>query len=168
MKAIFGLALVLLVLIMIAYASIGPTEPANYVNNKTYSNFSNLIYSYEILRYPSSVEIVDFDKLKENMTLGFATDSWNINFGSIPGNGTFVERKVEFSNKKDSPTKVDLKSYGNITPLIHFSQSSFILEPGEKVSVGIYLFSNNTDFGNYSGEVDVIVKKAIYNFFPLM
>ena len=168
MKPVFGLALIVLIAIMFWYASAGPSEPTNYVSNKTYSNFSNLLYSYEILRYPSNVEIMDFGQLNENVTLGFVTDSWNINFGSIPGNGTYVERSIEFTNKNDGQSKVDIRAYGNISPRIHFSQSSFVLERGEKAQVSIYLFSNNTEPGNYSGEVDVIVKKAIYNFFPIL
>lgn len=168
MKLILGLALLVLIAIMIGYSSMGPSEPTEFVSNKTYSNFSNLFYTYEILRYPSNVEIMDIGNLKENVTLGFVTDPWNINFGVIPGNGTYVMRNIEFTNKKEGQSKVYLTAYGNISPHIYFSQSTLTLETGEKASVDIYMFSNNTEPGNYSGEVDVIVKKAIYNFFPIL
>jgi hypothetical protein len=168
MKPIVILAIIVLAVIVFGYSLGGPLEPKDFVSNKTYSNYSNVLYSYEILRYPSNVEIMNLDLRKENATLGFVTDSWNINFGSIPGNGTYVKRNVEFSNRKDSPSKIELRAYGNISSHVSFSQNDFILNPGDKVSVDIYLFSNSTKSGNYTGEIDVIAKKAIYNFFPIL
>jgi hypothetical protein len=168
MKPIAILALIVLIVLVFGYSAGGPSEPKDYVSNKTYSNYSNILYSYDILRYPSSVEIIDLDLKKENVTLGFVTDSWNINFGVIPGNGTYVRRNIELTNRKDSPSKIELRAYGNISTHVSFSQNDFILNPGDKASIDIYLFSNSTNSGNYTGEIDVIAKKAIYNFFPIL
>lgn len=143
-----------------------PPVPTDFVKNKTVSNYSTLFFNYDILRYPSDVEIIPIEQMNGTVLLGFATDPWNIKFGVIPGNGTFVTRSIELANK-DKDSKVILKVYGNISPLVVFSKNNFILKPHEKASIDIFLFSNSTKPGKYAGEVDVIAKKAIYNFPPI-
>lgn len=143
-----------------------PPEPKEFVKNKTFANYSTLFFNYEITRYPSSVEIKSI-KLNETTIIGFVTDPWNINFGIIPGNGTFVKRNIELTNLKDKDSKIILKTYGNITPLVSFSKNNFILHTKEKVSIDVFLFSNKTEIGNYSGEIDIIIQKPIYNFLSI-
>lgn len=143
-----------------------PPAPTNFVKNKTVSNYSTMFFNYDILRYPSDVEIIPIEQMNGTILLGFATDPWNINFGITPGNGSFVTRNIELANK-DKDSKIILKAYGNISPLVAFSKNNFILKPYERVSVDITLFSNSTKVGKYSGEIDVIAEKAIYNFPPI-
>ena len=139
----------------------GPPEPAGFVENATVSNYSNVFFSYEIVRYPSGVEISQED------VLGFVTDSWNLNFGVNPGNGSYTTRTIELSNKEESNVEVILRSYGNISPMIVFGKNDFVLEPGEMVPIDIFLYSGNHEPGNYSGEIDIVVKKPIYNFLSI-
>ncbi len=136
-----------------------------FVTNKTVVNYSTLLFNYEIARYPSSVEITIIDV--NETVLGFVTDPWNLNFGMIPGNGSFVKRNIELANTDEKDIKIILKAYGNISSLVVFSKNNFILKPGEKVSIDIFLYSKNFEPGNYSGEIDVIAQKDIYNFLSI-
>ena len=141
-----------------------PLGPKNFAKNKTITNYSTLFYSYKIIRYPTSIEI---KPIKENATIGFATDPWNLNFGIIPANGSFVKRNIELFNSEKKDVKIILKSFGNISSLVFFSKNNFVLHPQEKVKIDVFLFSNDTLPGNYSGEIDLIIKKPIYNFLPI-
>jgi len=144
-----------------------PVEPKDFVKNKTFTNYSTSFFNFEITRYPSNVEIRSTEQVNGTAFIGFVTDPWNINFGVIPGNGTFVTRNIELTNKKGTNSKIILKAYGNITPLVFFSKNNFVLKPREKVAIDIFLFSNKTKAGNYTGEIDVIAQKPIYNFLPI-
>jgi hypothetical protein len=165
MKRIILLASIIAIVFIVFNMRL-PPEPAEFVNNKTVGSFSTIFFDYEIFRYPSNVEIKRVDTTKENITLGFATEPWNINFGAIPGNGTFVQRNIVLSNPKSKDFRVILKAYGNVSGMISFSKNDFVLKPNEKASIDISLNSSNMELGNYSGEIDVIVQKAIYNFSP--
>ena len=166
-KLFFVFSLILIILIFLIINIQEPSEPKEFVKNRTVTNYSNLFFIYEISRYPSNVEIRATEKMNENITLGFVIESWNLNFGIIPGNGTFVKRNVEISNKEESSMEIIFRSYGNISPLVFFSKNNFILNPDEKVAIDIFLFSNKTKEGNYSGEIDLISKKPIYNFLSI-
>jgi hypothetical protein len=145
-----------------------PAAPEDFVNNRTVENYSTFFYNYEILKYPSRVEIMPIESISENVVLGFDTDPWNINFGIIPGNGSYATRTIEISNKEEKDNEITLRVYGNISPLVVFSRDKFILKPGEKSSIEIFLYSRDSEPGNYSGEIDVLSKKPIYNFLSII
>lgn len=140
-----------------------PPEPTYFVDNKTVSNYSTPFFDYEIVRYPSNVEI----RLGSDVVLGFVTEPWNLNFGIIPGNGSYSTRSIEIKNKEEKNIEIILKSYGNISDLIGFSQNNFMLEPQKVASVDITLYSRDFGNGNYTGEIDLIAKKPIYNFLSI-
>lgn len=158
------LIIVLAFLFVVLIGIRGPLGPETFVENRTVDIWSNLLFDYEITRYPSSVDITTPVPEDENITVGFVVDPWNLKFGLVPGNGSYVKRNVVLTNLDERETRVSLNSYGNISELVHFSKNDFILQMGENVSVDVYLFTNNTDFGNYSGEIDVVAKKPIYSF----
>ena len=142
-----------------------PPEPKEFVKNKTFTNYSTLFFNYKIIRYPSSVEI---EPEEENETLlGFVTDSWNLNFGIIPGDGSFIKRNIEIANLEEVNIKIILKVYGNMSSLIFFRKNNFVLKPNERAVVDVFLFTNDTLQGNYSGEIDLIAQKPIYNFLSI-
>jgi hypothetical protein len=163
--------IVVLILFVVAFLFIfskEPSEPEIFVKNRTVENYSTFFFNYEILRYPSSVEIMPIEDINETVVLGFVTDSWNLNFGIIPGNGSYVTRTIQVANKEEVDNEVFLRVYGNITPLVAFSRNSFILKPDEKASIEIFLYSKNSEPGNYSGEIDILSKKPIYNFLSII
>ncbi len=144
-----------------------PPEPKEFVKNQSSATYSTLFFTYEIKRYPSNVEIKLTEQTNQTAVLGFVTEPWNINFGIIPGNESFVTRNIEIANLGEKNNKIILKVYGNISPLVTFSKNNFILKPGEKTSIDIFLYSKKFDPGNYSGEIDVIARKDIYNFLSI-
>ena len=145
-----------------------PPAPEIFVENRTVENYSTFFYKYEILRYPTNVEIMPIENVNENVVLGFVTDPWNINFGIIPGNGSYATRTIEISNKEEVVNEITLKVYGNISPLVVFSKNEFALNPGEKSSIEIFLYKKDSQPGNYSGEIDILSKKPIYNFLSII
>ncbi|MBN2202767.1 MAG: hypothetical protein JW700_01080 [Candidatus Aenigmarchaeota archaeon] len=139
-----------------------PPEPQETVSNTTVNNYSNIFFNYDIIRYPSCVEVTS-GQTNSTITLGFATESWNINFGAVPANGSYSTRTVDLSNSNEHDVEIILKAYGNISNHVSFSKNNILLNPEEKTSVSIIFTSNEiADF--YSGEIDVIIKKPIYNF----
>ncbi|NIO44782.1 MAG: hypothetical protein GTN36_04490 [Candidatus Aenigmarchaeota archaeon] len=144
-----------------------PPKPKEFAKNQTSSNYSTLFFKYEIKRYPSNVEIRPTEDINETTVLGFVTEPWNINFGIIPANGSFVTRNIKIGNSGERNNKIILKVYGNISPLVVFSKNNFILKPNEKASIDIFLYSKGFGPGKYFGEIDVIAQKDIYNFLPI-
>lgn len=135
-----------------------------FVTNQTFVKYSDSFFSYEATKYPSNVKIVSPNYEQRNMTLGLVTDPWNINFGIIPLGG-YGTRHLAISNSEKNKVKIDFKVYGDISSIVRFSKNSFILKPNESVYIDIVL---NTSLlnkeGNYSGEIDVVVKKPNFDF----
>lgn len=157
---------IILIFFLFFIATQEPSEPKEFVTDKTILNYSNLFFNYKIIRYPTSVEIVS--PLKENVTIGFVTDPWNLNFGIVPGNGSYVKRFIGITNLKEKYNKIKLKTYGNIAPLVNFSKNDFVLNENESVAIEVNLYTDTAEFGNYSGEIDVIVKVSKYDLLKLL
>lgn len=168
MKVVGVVVLVFLVVAFLFIYSKEPPVPEVFVKNRTIENYSTFFFNYEIIRYPSSVELLPIEKINESVVIGFVTDAWNLNFGIIPGNGSYVIRTIEVTNKEEVDNKISIKAYGNITPMVEFSRNDFVLKPKEKASIEIFLYSRNSSPGNYSGEINILSKKPIYNFLSII
>jgi len=136
-----------------------PLEPKEIVNEKTILNYSSLFFNYKIIRYPTRVEVI---KPEENINVGVVTDPWNLNFGYIPGNGSSVKRYIGILNEDKKYSTVKLKAYGNISSLINFSKNDFVLN--ESAAVEVILNTTFAEIGNYTGEIDIIIKVPKYDF----
>jgi hypothetical protein len=159
-------AFIVVLAIFLFIATQEPSEPRELVNDKTVSNYSNLLFDYKILRYPTSVEIVSISE--ENINLGIVTDPWNIRFGSVPGNGSYVKRFISIKSSNSNYSKIRLKAYGNITPLVNFSKNDFALNGNESSAVEVALYTDSAELGNYTGEIDVIAKTPKYEFLKIL
>ena len=157
--AILLLAAVAIILIGIS----DPAQPKGIVDNKTVETFTNLLFEYNTIRYPAVGEVVQTGGLNQNVTVGFATEDWRLNFGAVPANGSYSTRTVSMQNTKDANVLVMLRSHGNISDLVSFDKNDFVLEPNESAIVSIVMKSQN-DIGNYTGEIDITTKKPIYNY----
>jgi hypothetical protein len=154
-KIIFILFFVLVPIIVVWGYS---PEPKQFVINQTFDTYSNPFFNYEITKYPSNVEIISESK-GQKLTIGFVTDPWNLNFGILYP-GSYEKRHLSISNNENNKVRVNFKVYGTVKPLISFNKNDFILLPKETVYIDIFL--NTTDKtipGNYTGEIDVKVKK---------
>jgi hypothetical protein len=143
----------------------GYSEPKSFVQNMTYRKNSNLLFTYEVTSYPSSVEIIKQEE--EKIKIGLVADYWNLNFGIIPTGGSYGRRQVVISNFENYQVRVYFKVYGNIKPLISFSKDNFVLLPRQTETITVFLnTTKDTPIGNYSGQIDVIVKKPNFSFIP--
>jgi hypothetical protein len=139
-----------------------PFPPVRFVKNQTFEKYSNLFFIYEVRKYPSGVEIVE--KRNESLTIGFVTDPWNLNFGIIP-KGSYGTRHLNVRNYEDKKIRVSFNVYGEIKPLVSFSKNNFLLGPNESAYVDVIINATEvTELGNYTGEIDVIVKKIKFDF----
>jgi len=154
-KEITIFSIIMIIFLFIVFSE--PSEPKELVSeDKAILNYSSLLFDYKIIRYPTSVEIISSEE--ENINLGFVTDPWNLKFGTVPGNGSSVNRYINVKNLRESYSKIRLKAYGNITPLVNFSRSDFVLNENESIAIEVTLYTDSAEFGNYSGEIDVIIK----------
>lgn len=143
-------------------ATLEPAQPKELVSEQTISNYSNLLFDYKIMSYPTGAEIVPYTG--DNIDIGIVSDPWNIKFGIIPGNGSYGKRYISIKNSKGVPSRIELRAYGNISPLINFSANDFVLNQNQSSAIEVSLYTDSAGFGNYSGEIDVISKTPKYGF----
>jgi len=143
-----------------------PSESQDIVKDKLVLNYSNLLFNYKIIRYPSSVEITPSSE--GNMNVEIVTDPWNLNFGGVPGNGSSIKRYIGITNLKEKYNKIKIKPYGNISLLVNFSKNDFTLKENESAVVEVGLYTDTAKSGNYSGEIDVIIKVPKYDFLSIL
>jgi len=141
-------------------------EPKEFTKEKIASDYSNLLFNYKVIRYPTGAEIVN--TATENIDVGVVTDPWNLKFGTIPGNNSYVKRYVGVTNLKEKYNKVKLKVYGNITPLVNFSKNDFVLDENESTVVEVNFHTDSAEFGNYTGEIDLVIKVPKYDFLKII
>jgi hypothetical protein len=114
-----------------------------------------LIFSEEITRYPSKMEVL------ENLTkIGVSTDVDKIDFGRI-AKGMKVRKLINVYNKNPFKVKVYIKPYGNISYVINTTEN-FILNSFEGRNVTIEAIGK--EVGNFSGEISVIVRKPKFDW----
>lgn len=159
----FLLVLIIALFLIALPARIQETEPEEFVENMTFTTYSDLFFDYEITRYPTGVEITPSKFLEKESVIGVVIDPWNLKFGIVPTGGSFVRRYVELTNVMERAGKVSFKVYGNIKPLVSFSKNDFILHENENSTVTVFLSATNVT-GNFSGEIDVIAQKPKYDF----
>jgi hypothetical protein len=158
---------VLIVIVMFFFiASMGPFEPKEFVSEREVLNSSSMIFSYNIIRYPTSAEVLQYSG--ENISMGFVTDPWNIKFGSVIGNGTTVKRFIGIKSSAGKYSRINIRAYGNITPMVGFSKNNFILSENESVAIEVMFDTQNASYGNYSGEIDVVSKTPKYNLLQII
>lgn len=156
----------LLVLILILFILILITQPKQkeIVESMIVERSEDLFFVYQITRYPASVEIIQTRPEEQEILIGISVDPWDLNFGIVPA-GSAGRRFVDLSNLQDSDVKVKFEVYGNISPMVSFSRNNFILKKGENSTVDIVVRTTRATLsGNYTGEIDTILKKPKYDF----
>ncbi len=123
---------------------------------------SNLLFNYEIVKYPSSAEIVPAIPGK-NITIGVDISPDNLNFGKIPGNGSVSTRFINVTNL-DADAKLYLEAVGSIKHYVSFDRNYFDLKSNERVDITLYFNTTNAAIGNYSGYIYLVVERPKYDF----
>ncbi|MEM5773289.1 MAG: hypothetical protein QXL86_03680 [Candidatus Aenigmatarchaeota archaeon] len=164
-KKKINLALIILLLlgVLILLANL-PYQPKGFVENMTFEKHSDLFFNYEIIRYPSSVEVSPVRPDQERLKLGVVVDPWNLNFGIVPIGNNFVTRFIEISNPKEKSAKIVFKVYGNISPFVNFTRNDFIIRPNESVTIEAKFYAEKAKIGNYTGEIDIVIQRPKYEF----
>ena len=159
---LFGILLLLFLVSTINLFFESYSKPDSFVENHTVVYEDNLFFTYEINRYPTSVEISNVTGL--NISIGFALDPKGINFGVVPTGGNAGKRFITLENTKEDDAKIILASYGNISSMVFFDDNEFYLTTGNLKNIEIVLETkNDTRVDNYMGEIDIIVKRSKYN-----
>lgn len=131
--------------------------------NKTIEESKDFLFTYKIIRYPTQVEVLS----KGEKLIGMEADPWNLNFGVLP-KGMNGKRFIDLANPGKNTLKVKIIVRGNISRLVSFDKDEIQLYPGEKLKVTALLNTSLAVPGNYSGEIDIISKKAIHPFFNFL
>jgi hypothetical protein len=168
-KLLLGLIIALIILVAAFVVLLNCNDTSKQiVSNQTFERKSDLIFNYEITKYPSHVQVSEVDLSKDNVTVGVVIDPWNLDFGIIPIGNNYGTRFVDLSNMKNQSATISFKTYGNITPFVKYSNNDFILSSNDKESVKVIFYATAAPVGNYSGEIDVIVKTVKYDFLSFL
>jgi len=163
-KKLINLLFIPLFAILLFFIIFFPKEEKQaFVKNYTIEKKSGIFFDYEITRYYAAAKVIEV-KPGENYTLGVVTDPWNLNFGEIPGGGSYARRFIDLQNLREKKVRVELYSIGNISKKVKFSEDSFWLNPNEKKRIDVYFFTNETISGFFEGEIRVEVKIPKYDF----
>ncbi len=155
-------ALALMIGVFLAMDFFPPSPTGNLISNQTVSVDESMLFAYEISRYPTQVEISN--ATGENVSLGFSLEPWNLNFGIVPTGGNLGKRFLSLQNVAERPAKIYLNARGDISSMIVFSDNDFFLSKDIKQVEIVLQTKKDTQLGNYSGEIDVIVKRPKYDF----
>lgn len=138
-------------------------ESDSPVQNHTVIYEEGMFYTYEINKYPTSVEISDITE--RNLSVGFSLETSSLNFGVVPTGGNMGKRFLTLKNTQDSKAKMLFVVYGDISPMIKFNDNEFYLLPEVLKDIEIVLETKqDTMVGNYSGEINLVVKRSKYGF----
>lgn len=155
---LFGVIVFTGTIILLDRISVSQRKPGFFVQNRTVLTSSDIFYDYKIIKYPSKVEIIDLKPGELVDMIGISTESWIFNFGIIPVGNNYVKKTMVLNGTPDQEVMVNLITFGNISDMISFSKNNFQLEEDETVFVFLNV-TEDTKVGNYTGEIDVILKK---------
>ena len=105
------------------------------------------------------IKLLDESKIN----IGVSSDTDKFNFGRLVFNVTPASSKfLSIPNNDKRAAKINIKSYGNISPFITVDKNNIIVEPGTKGEITVKL--NASRLGRYMGEVDIFIKLPKYDF----
>lgn len=112
-------------------------------------------YNYFIIE---NIMNLDMD-VKVGDHFGLNADADAVRFGMIKP-GTSGERAILVNNNAKYPLRVVILKSGYIANWVKVSENNFILKENESKQINFEVFApNNINFGNYTGNIKVILKK---------
>ncbi|RLJ05009.1 MAG: hypothetical protein DRP08_00315 [Candidatus Aenigmatarchaeota archaeon] len=137
-------------------------EPEVLVKNLSIEQRDGIFFKNIVYRYPAEVNVIKLlDESKIN--IGVSSDTDKFNFGRLVFNVTPASSKfLSIPNNDKRAAKINIKSYGNISPFITVDKNNIIVEPGTKGEITVKL--NASRLGRYVGEVDIFIKLPKYDF----
>ena len=116
-----------------------------------------ILFLNDITRYPARGNVTSLSKSR--ISVGIASQTYELNFGRIPENLT-VRKFIDIANNEEVPVKICILKRGSIGPMLRIREDEFVLE--EKGEREVELLFNGSEVGSYQGEIDVVVRKPRY------
>lgn len=152
---------VLAVLALVAFGVIlavlnAPADAGPIAQERTIDQRSDMFFTYTTVRYPAKVEVLTPTVSTENLTIGFNTNTNELDFGKVEAGGA-VKKYLNLSTLDGKPSKIILRSRGTINPLLKFDRDEFLFNGNASIGVAM----NSGSFpGNYTGEVAVVIQRS--------
>ncbi len=132
-------------------------ESGEIVEQRAAETYSDIFFTYTVIKYPSSVEILSPTDAA-NYTMGINVDTNRLNFGVVVGGDSTVKRQINLTTKDGKNSRIHVKSTGQISPLLSFDKTDFVFN--NKANIFVTLNSRNFAAGNYTGEIDIVIQKS--------
>lgn len=123
-----------------------------------------LIIFFLGLYFLSNFFIIEREEIFATLNFGeipaFDLGNSSFSFGTL-SEGTSASRLLKVENGYSFPLLVQISSEGNISRFIFFDKTTKVPAYGEKI-ISLNAFpAKEDDYGNYSGKIVVVLKKAI-------
>ena len=126
-------------------------SPAQNLTQVKFEKKSDLFYEYEIFRYPVRAKV-----LKGVFNVGVSVDTNILDFGELPL-GSKGKKTIWLNNSEEKEVKVEIIIFGEIKPFLKVEEESFVLTANEKKPIIVEF--NALKEGNFTGELDILIKK---------
>jgi hypothetical protein len=147
---------ILLLGALIAFLTAHP-ESGTIVEQRATESYSDIFFTYTVIKYPATVEIADISKAG-NYTIGINLDTNKLDFGIALGNDATIKREVNLTTKDGKNSRIHIKSVGNISPLLSFDKTDFVFN--NKAAIKVILNTYTYPPGIYSGSIDVVIQRS--------
>ena len=128
------------------------TESGLIVQERTVDQYSDMFFTYMVIRYPAKVEVLT---ATANLTVGFNVGTDVLDFSRVE-TGASVKKQLNLTTLDGKSSRITVKSKGSIGPLLSFGQNDFLLDGSGTISVTM----TARDPGNYTGEVTVFAQRS--------
>lgn len=128
------------------------------------SRSHNIFFDYTNIKYQAKVQV---RAPEENITIGFSSVKDSIDFGLAVSGGSINRKFINITNGAGRDARVTIRKTGNISSMVSFGGNNFILKPGETRTVAIELTPGDSAAGNYTGMIDVELRKARFGIFEV-
>lgn len=163
MTKLYTALMVIILVIAFGFIVFSPRiETREIITSQETVKTSDLLFNYETVKYPTGVTVYE-PNATDRLSVGIVSDKDNLKFGVIPGNGSYVKRYVNLTNREDK-AKVFLEAYGDIKPFISFGRNNIIINTDETIMVDVLMNTKGAEFKEYTGEIDVIVQMPKFDF----
>jgi hypothetical protein len=151
------LAIAIILIVFIIKGPI-PTHTQELESTEKIEHYDSLLYDIAVKRYLSNAIV--YNTSDEGVYLGITVDRWT-NFGHMPQNAK-TKRTIEIKNTYDKKIKYEIIAIGEVKPFIDSIPQKMTLKPNQEISANVIF--DGKEIGNYTGEVNVILKIPKYKF----
>lgn len=113
----------------------------------------------------ATIEVKDIEMdLKVGDRMGFNVDTDKLWFGMTNPGGSAI-REIVVSNSNEFPVTVSFFPLGDIKDIVSVSENNAVLMPAEEKTISVTAsVPSGMPYGNYTGIMRVVFKKAKENF----